>query len=100
MSRLTPGGTTELILRDRILRRGRGQGKLIFLCSADHELDWQPYPVDPYSAESADHTYIRPRIISKTIPVLFQVCVNSSPDAIKYEFSPEVGKAFDTGPYQ
>ena len=22
---------------------------LIFSCSADHEQDWQPYPVDPYS---------------------------------------------------
>ena len=25
--------------------------------SDDHEQDWQSYPVDPYSAESADHTY-------------------------------------------
>ena len=24
--------------------------------SADHEKDWQPYPVDPYSAISDDHT--------------------------------------------
>ena len=27
-------------------------------CSADHEQDWKPYPVDPYSAESGGHTYI------------------------------------------
>ena len=27
-------------------------------CSADHEQDWQPYPVDPYSAICDDHTYI------------------------------------------
>ena len=25
-----------------------GTGKNIFLCSADHEQDWQSYPVDPY----------------------------------------------------
>ena len=31
----------------------------IFPCSADHEQDWQPYPVDPYSAICNDHTYIR-----------------------------------------
>ena len=30
----------------------RGQGNVHFPCSADHEQDWQPYPVDPYSAES------------------------------------------------
>ena len=29
-----------------------------FPCSADHEQDWQPYPVDPYSDESTDNTYI------------------------------------------
>ena len=28
-------------------------------CSADHdEQDWQPKPIDPYCAESADYTYI------------------------------------------
>ena len=31
--------------------------KTHFPCSADHEQDWQPYPVDPSSAKSADHTY-------------------------------------------
>ena len=30
----------------------------IFPCSADHEQDWQPYPVDPYSAICDDHAYI------------------------------------------
>ncbi|CAM9503056.1 unnamed protein product, partial [Ascophyllum nodosum] len=29
-----------------------------FPCSADHEQDWQPYPVNPYSAICDDHTYI------------------------------------------
>ena len=32
-----------------ILRHARGQGNVHFPCS-DHEQDWQPYPVDPYSA--------------------------------------------------
>ena len=43
---------------DQILRHARGQGNIIFPCSADHEQDWQPYPVDPYSAICDDHTYI------------------------------------------
>ena len=50
MSRLTQDGTAEPVSRDQILRRERGQGNINFPCSADHEQDWQPYPVDPYSA--------------------------------------------------
>ena len=41
-----------------ILRRERGQGNIHFPCSADHEQDWQPYPVDPYPWYMCDHTYI------------------------------------------
>ena len=60
MSGLTRDGTAEPVSPDQILRRERGQGKIyISLCSADHERDWQPYPVDPYSTECADHTYIQ-----------------------------------------
>ena len=33
-----------------------GTGEYYFPCSADHEQDWQPYPVDPYSAICDDHT--------------------------------------------
>ena len=58
MSRLTRDGTAEPVSRDQILRHARGQGNVIFPCSADHEQDWQPYPVDPYSAICDDHTYI------------------------------------------
>ena len=58
MSRLTRDGTAELVSRDQILRHARGQGIIHFPCSADHEQDWQPYPVDPYSAICDDHTYI------------------------------------------
>ena len=31
---------------------------IFFPCSADHEQDWQPYPVDPYSCYMCGHTYI------------------------------------------
>ena len=60
MSRLTRDGTAEPISRDQILRHARGQGNIIFTCSADHEQNWQPYPVDPYSAICDDHTYVIP----------------------------------------
>ena len=43
----------------RNLRHERGQGNIHFPCSADHEQDWQPYPVDPYSTlalRDGDHT--------------------------------------------
>ena len=49
MSKLTRDGTAESVSRNQILRRERGQGKIIFPCSADHVQDWQPYPFDPYS---------------------------------------------------
>ena len=58
MSRLTRDGTAEPVSRDQILRHARGQGNISFPCSADHEKDWQPYPVDPYSAICDDHTYM------------------------------------------
>ena len=59
MSRLTRDGTAEPVSRDQILRHARGQGNVHFPCSADHEQDWQPYPVDPYSAIICDdYTYI------------------------------------------
>ena len=54
MSRLTRDGTVEPVSRDQILRRERGQGNSHFPCSADHEQDWQPYPVDAYSCYTID----------------------------------------------
>ena len=57
MSRLTRDGMAEPVSRDQILRHARGQGNISFPCSADYEQDWQPYPVDPYSAIRDDHTY-------------------------------------------
>ena len=44
MSKLTRDGTAEPVSRGQILRRERGEGTIHF---ADHEQDWQPYPVDP-----------------------------------------------------
>ena len=35
--------------RTRLARTVRRQGNIHFSCSADHEQDWQSYPVDPYS---------------------------------------------------
>ena len=57
MSRLARDGTAEPVSRDQILRHARGHGNVYFPCSADHEQDWQPYPVDPYSAICDDHVY-------------------------------------------
>ena len=53
---MTRDGTAEPVSRERILRHERGQGKNYFPCSADHEQDGQPNPVDPYSATSDHHT--------------------------------------------
>ena len=39
MSRLTRDGTAEPVSRDQILKLERGQGKINFPCSADHEQD-------------------------------------------------------------
>ena len=55
---MTWDGTAEPVPRDEILRHARGWGNIHFPCSADHEQDWQPYPVDPYSAICDDHIYI------------------------------------------
>ena len=59
ISRLTRDGTAEPVSRYQILRHAREQGNAHFPCSADHEQDWRPYLVDPYSAIICDdHTYI------------------------------------------
>ena len=41
-------GTAEIVLRDQILRRERGQRNVVFPCSFDHEQEWEPYTVQPY----------------------------------------------------
>ena len=56
MSRLTRDRTAEPVSRDQILRRERVQGNIHFPSSADHEQDWQSYPLDSHSAICDDHT--------------------------------------------
>ena len=62
MSRLTRDGTAEPVSRDQILRHERGQGNIHFPCWPDHEQDWQPHPVDPYSCYMCQYTYIQTQI--------------------------------------
>ena len=66
MSRLTRDGTAEPVKRDQILRRERGQGNINFPCSADHEQDRQPYPVDPYSQQSKFSVVLPTPIVTVT----------------------------------
>ena len=50
-------GTAEPVSRGQILRRDREEGNIIFPYLPDHEQDWQPYPVDPYSCNNmCNHT--------------------------------------------
>ena len=76
MSRLTRYGTAEPVSRDQILRRERGQGNINFPCSADHEQDWQPCPVDPHSAICDGHTYIH-TYITEVWPDIHEKKMNS-----------------------
>ena len=69
MNRLTRVGTAEPVSLDQILKHERGQGNTHFPCSTDHEQDWQPYPVDPYSCYMCDHTYIQ--IVPRNSGALF-----------------------------
>ena len=55
---LTRDGKADPVLWDQFLRQKREQENIHFPCSADHEEDWQPYPVDLYSAIYYDHTHI------------------------------------------
>ena len=57
MSRLTRDGTAEPS-RETKFSGTHGDRGIFFSCSADHEQDWQSYPVDPYSAKCDDHPSI------------------------------------------
>ena len=75
MSRLTRDETAEPVSRDQILMHVREQGDIDFPCSADHEQDWQPYPVDPYSAICDDHAYIlRAQVRIVQVERVFPLC--------------------------
>ena len=73
MSRPTRDGTVEPVSCDHILRRVRGLGNIHFPCSADHEQDCQPYPIDPYSAICDDHTHLHtPRKVSRNRVIIMR----------------------------
>ena len=65
MRRLTRDGTAEPFTRDQFLRHVRIQGNINFPCSVEHEQDWQPYQVDPYSAVICDDHF--PSLTVKSI---------------------------------
>ena len=59
-------GQTCLARPNSHARTGTGKkAKTYFPCWADHEQDWQPYPVDPYSVVSDGYTYIHTYIRDK-----------------------------------
>ena len=65
MSRLTRDGTRLNPARETKFSGTYGdRGIFLFPWSADHEQDWQPCPVDPYSAICDDHAYIHTYIDS------------------------------------
>ena len=67
-------GTAEPVARPNSQAR-TGIVEYYFPCSADHEQDWQPYPVDPYSAICDDqHTYI---LLRSIIIAGMYVCMDS-----------------------
>ena len=76
MGRLTRDGTAEPVSRDQILRRERRHREILyFSCSSDHEQDWQPYPIDPYSCYMCDYTYILVLTVNRTIWLNRAMCV-------------------------
>ena len=88
MSRLTRNGTAEPVSQDQILRHARGQGNVHFPCSADHEQDWQPYPVDPYSAICDDHTYIHGTGVQSVLGLDDLSSKRAVPAKLKFDSSP------------
>ena len=96
MSRLARDGTAEPVSRHQILGRERGQGNIIFPCSADHEHDWQPYTVDPYSCYMCDHTYqviiIVPgiRYLATRTAILYHQCLLWSIQIVRNSLSAQL----------
>ena len=82
-----------------------GTGEYYFPCSADHEQDWQPYPVDPYSAICDDHTYCRESagtglVVLKVVPN--ECCLGRSPWIKQYAApfpTPTIGMKYEVGMY-
>ena len=58
---------------DIMVHSKRGQGNIHFSCSADHEQDRQPYPVDPSPAICDDHTYIAASELGRNLVSFHQI---------------------------
>ena len=71
-----------------------GIRRYIFSCSADHEQDWQPYPVDPYPAILCDnHSYFLPGhfLLSKCFfELLTKICSREWAMYLIYPWSREM----------
>ena len=52
------GRVAEPVSRDEMVRREREKENTHFPCPANLEQDWQPCPVDPFSAICDGHAYI------------------------------------------
>ena len=69
------GRNCRTCLARSILRRELGQENIPFPCSADHEQDWQPNPVDTYSCYICDHNIHIYRTSTRAgVFVLFLLC--------------------------
>ena len=81
MTRLTQDGTAKPVRETRFLCFERGQGNIHFPCLADHEQNWQRYPVDQcLAACDDDHTTTTYAKLRKQCPqsmhvYAFYVCV-------------------------
>ena len=69
MSRLTRDGMAESSRVTKFSGANRDRENIHFLCSVNHEQDWQPYPVDPHSTICNNHTYIAGTF---NMPTLYQ----------------------------
>ena len=65
------GCRTRLVSPNSQARTETGSKNKHFPCSADHEQDWQPYPVDRCSAISYNHKYMHSACVSFILFVLF-----------------------------
>ena len=82
MSRLTRDGTAEPVSRDQLVRREWGQRNINFPGSADHDEDWQPYLVDPYSCYVIDETYDHVPGIFISLTQTIVVCIVYNYDSV------------------
>ena len=57
MSRQTWDGTANPSRETKFSGANGDKDMVSFPCSADHEQNWQPHPVDPYSCYICDHSY-------------------------------------------